>query len=131
MFHRQSKTFVNMKKRTCIECGEEIIGRLDKRFCSDQCRSSYNNRLNSDATNFIRTINNILRKNRRILAKLNPDGKTKVHKDKLLEAGFKFSYFTNQYKTKSGNVYHFCYDQGYLPLDNDYYALVVRKQYVE
>lgn len=120
-----------MKKKICIECGDEIIGRQDKRFCSDQCRSAYNNKLNSDATNFIRNINNILRKNRRILAKLNPDGKAKVHKDKLLEAGFKFGYFTNQYRTKSGNVYHFCYDQGYLPLENDFYALVVRKQYVE
>lgn len=120
-----------MKKKTCIECGEEIIGRPDKRFCSDQCRSAYNNRLNSDATNFIRNINNILRKNRRILADLNPDGKTKVHKDKLLERGFKFSYFTNEYVTKSGNVYRFCYDQGYLPVENDFYALVVRQQYVE
>lgn len=120
-----------MQRRKCIECGEDIIGRQDKRFCSDQCRSSHNNRLNSDVTNFIRNINNILRKNRRILAKLNPDGKAKIHKDKLLEAGFKFSYFTNEYVTKSGNVYHFCYDQGYLPLDNDFYALVVRKQYVE
>lgn len=120
-----------MTKPQCQECGEEIIGRLDKKFCSDQCRSSYNNRLNSDATNFVRNINNILRKNRRILAELNPDGKTKIHKDKLLERGFKFSYFTNEYVTKAGNAYHFCYDQGYLPLDGDFYALVVRQQYVE
>ncbi len=120
-----------MEKKNCIECGEEIIGRQDKRFCSDQCRSAYNNRLNSDATNFIRNINNILRKNRRILAELNPDGKTKVHRDKLSERGFKFSYFTNEYVTKSGNVYRFCYDQGYLEVENDFYTLVVRQQYVE
>ena len=118
-------------KKKCLECNDEFIGRADKKFCSDSCRSSYNNKLNSDATNFVRNINNILRKNRRILAELNPNGKSKIHKDKLFEKGFKFSYFTNIYKTKAGKVYYFCYDQGYLPLDNGWLALVVRKSYVE
>ena len=119
-------------KRTCLECGEAFIGRADKKFCSDQCRSAYNNHLNKDATNFIRNINNILRKNRRILAELNPKGKAFVHKDQLLEKGFKFSYFTNEYVTKrSGNTYRFCYDQGYLAREDDYFTLVIRQEYVE
>ncbi|MCP3933105.1 MAG: hypothetical protein GY705_28880 [Bacteroidetes bacterium] len=118
-------------KKKCVECGEGFTGRADKKFCSAYCRSSYNNRLNSDATNFIRNINNTLRKNRRILAELNPDGKAKIHRDKLLEKGFKFSYFTNIYRTKSGNVYRFCYDQGYLELDGGFITLVVRQKYVE
>ena len=79
----------------------------------------------------MRNINNILRKNRRILAALNPKGKSKVTKVELLDLGFKFSYFTNQYITKSGNVYHFCYEQGYLELQDGKYALVERKAYVE
>ncbi|MCO6491218.1 MAG: hypothetical protein J5I98_22570 [Phaeodactylibacter sp.] len=118
-------------KNKCLECGDKFIGRADKRFCSAQCRSSYHNRQNRDATNFVRNINNILRRNRRILADLNPRGKARVHRDKLLESGFRFSYFTNEYVTKSGNVYRFCYDQGYLEGDNDYYTLVVRQEYVE
>ena len=118
-------------KNKCVECGEEFIGRADKKFCSAYCRSSYNNRLNRDANNFIRNINNILRKNRRILARLNPKGKARVHRDKLLENGFKFSYFTNEYITKSGNIYRFFYYQGYLEADNGYYTLVVRQEYVE
>jgi hypothetical protein len=118
-------------KKTCLECEEVLHGRSDKKFCSDQCRTSHNNRNNSDSNNFMRNINNILRKNRRILAELNPNGKSKVSKDKLLDLGFKFSYFTNIYHTKNGNEYHFCYEQGYLALDNDMYALVVRKSYVE
>ena len=118
-------------KKKCLECKEEFNGRADKRFCSDQCRSAHNNRLNSDANNFMRNVNNILRKNRRILAELNPKGKTKVHRDKLLEKGFKFSYFTNIYQTQAGKTYRFCYEQGYLPLDNHFYALVIRQEYVE
>ena len=118
-------------KRKCIECGDSFHGRADKKFCSDQCRSAYNNKLNSDATNFVRNVNNILRKNRRILEELNPHGKSKVHRDKLMERGFKFSYFTNVYKTKAGKEYYFCYEQGYLALEGDYYALVIRQKYVE
>ncbi len=118
-------------KKKCMECGDSFLGRSDKKFCSSQCRSQYNNRLNSDASNFMRNINNILRKNRRILADLNPRGKAQVHRNDLIERGFKFSYFTNQYVTKSGNVYCFCYDHGYLERDNDYFTLVIRKEYVE
>ncbi len=115
----------------CKECKIKIFGRVDKKFCSDQCRTTWNNRLNSDSTKFMRNINNILRKNRRILAGLNPSGKTKVTKTKLLDEGFKFSYFTNEYITKSKNVYRFCYDQGYIALDKNLYTLVVRQEYVE
>lgn len=120
-----------MKKRKCIECKEEFLGRVDKKFCSDQCRSAHNNRRNSDETNFVRNINNILRKNRRILGELNPDGKTNVHREQLLERGFRFSYFTNEYITKAGKVYRYCYDQGYLELDHNFFTLVRRKAYVD
>lgn len=119
--------------RTCLECGTKLHGRVDQKYCSDQCRSAYNNKLKSDPNNYVRNINNILRRNRRILEKFNPDSKTiKVKREKLLQAGFNFSYFTNVYETKkSQKTYHFCYDQGYLELDNDVFALVVRKEYVE
>jgi predicted nucleic acid-binding Zn ribbon protein len=118
-----------MKK--CLECEEAIRGREDKRFCSDNCRSAYNNRLNAESNKLIRNTNNILKRNRRILLKFNPKGKAKIHKDKLLEAGFKFNYLTSFFITKAGKEYRFVYDQGYLELDNGYYALVVRKGYVD
>lgn len=119
------------KGPSCLECGETIRGRVDKRFCSDGCRSNFHNRANSDETNFIRNINNVLRKNRRILAEMNTDGKTNIHRDKLLEKGFKFSYFTNEYRTRAGKVYRFCYEQGYLETDNGYLTLVIRQEYIE
>ena len=115
----------------CLECKVKITGRSDKKFCSNHCRTSYYNKLNKDANNFMRNINNILRKNRRILSSLNPDVKAKVSRSKLLDQGFKFSYYTNVYETKAGKVYHFCYDQGYLAIENDYYILVERQEYVD
>ena len=113
---------------TCLECDEPIKGRADKKFCSDGCRNSYNNKFNKDATNLMRNVNRILRKNRSILMKLNPQGKSKTTKKTLLENGFDFNYHTNTYTNKKGMVYYFCYEQGVLPLDNDYYALVIRQE---
>ena len=58
------------------------------------CRNNYNNRLNSEVTNYVRNINNILRKNRRILAELTPaEGKITLHKEKLINKGFNLNYF--------------------------------------
>jgi len=114
-----------MEKR-CPECETKIVGRIDKKFCSDACRNSYNNRFNKDTKNLIRNTNNRLRKNYRILEALNPDQKTKVARGKLIEKGFDFNYFTSIYTTKKGTVYYFVYDQGYLALEGDYFALVKR-----
>lgn len=123
---------MSSNKRTCLECGIELKGRADQKYCSPECKNIHHNKLNRDSQNFVRNINNTLRKNRRILAMLNPEGKPiKVTKTQLLDEGFKFSYFTNEYKTKAGKVYRFCYEQGYLQLEPNLYALVVRKEYVE
>ncbi|CAM4090011.1 DUF2116 domain-containing protein [Gillisia hiemivivida] len=123
-----SKTFpyIYFMQKACPECGEKIVGRTDKKFCSDYCRNAYNNKINKDSTNLVRNVNNLLRKNYRILQELNPTDKTKTTKSKLLAKGFNFEYFTSIYTTKTGTVYYFVYDLGYLPLESDYYALVKR-----
>ena len=112
----------------CLECGEKIIGRSDKKFCDDDCRNAYNNRLNKDSTNLMRTINNKLRKNYRILAEQNfVEGKAKTTKTKLFSEGFDFEYFTNLKIYKNGAEYHFIYGIGYKFLDDDW-ILVVRNE---
>lgn len=111
-------------ERSCPECGNKILGRADKKFCSDACRNAHNNALNKDSKNLMRNINNCLRKNYRVLEALNVKDKTKVPKARLQQENFSFQYFTSQYITKSGAVYFYVYDQGYLPLENDWYLLV-------
>ena len=40
---------------------------------------------------------------------------------------FNFQYFTSTYTTQAGKTYYFIYNQGYLPLENEeFYALVKR-----
>lgn len=113
-----------MKNKQCLECQESFQGRSDKKFCSDYCRNAYNNKVNKDSKNLIRNTNNHLRKNYKILTDLNVTGKTKVTKTKLTYLNFDFNLFTSIYTTKTGNIYYYVYDQGYLKLENDFFLLV-------
>ena len=116
-----------MQITKCLECGEPLRGRSDKKFCSDYCRNAYNNKVNKDSKNLIRNTNNRLRKNYKILSELNTSGKTKVTRSKLIQHNFDFNFFTSIYTTKTGNTYYYCYDQGYLALENDFYLLIKRE----
>lgn len=121
------ETVMDMEKK-CLECGDRILGRIDKKYCSDHCRNIYNNKLNKDSKNLVRNINNRLRKNYRILDSFSlTEGKTRTSKTRLMDKGFDFEYLTNLYTTKKGTTYFFVYDLGYLPLDNDYYMIVKRE----
>ena len=115
-----------MESKKCLECGTPVIGRTDKKFCSDYCRNTYNNKVNTQSKNLIRNTNNRLKKNYRILTELNSSGKTKVTRTKLLNNNFDFNHFTSIYTTKAGSVYYYVYDQGYLALENEYFLLIKR-----
>lgn len=114
--------------RSCAFCKKQLQGRNDKRFCDYSCRNNYNNLLKRAGNKCIRNINNALTKNRRILKELLKEGgeTTKATEDRLKYLGFQFNYFTNTYTTKNERTYYFCYDYGYLPLENSWY-LVVKK----
>lgn len=117
-------------ERVCLDCNEVIKGRTDKKFCDDQCRSNYNNKLKSETCGIVKTIDQILKKNRKIIEKLTPEGKSKVSLKKILDAGFNINYHTHLYHTKTGNTYTFCYEFGYLSLDNDMVLLVKRDEII-
>ena len=51
-----------------------------------------------------------------------------ANKDKLQRLGFQFKYLTHIYTTKTGKTYYYCYDYGYLPLDNDWFLIVKKKE---
>jgi hypothetical protein len=114
-------------ERKCLECDSKLYGRADQKFCSDACRNSFNNRAKAETTNYVRNVNNALRINRKILDELNPGEKAKTSREKMLQRGFQFNYFTSIYTTKTGSVYHFCYELGYMQLDSGE-VLIVRRE---
>jgi lysozyme family protein len=104
-----------------------LRGRIDKRFCDDYCRSAYNNQQyqQNRGLGFVRRVNNVLRKNRRILEELVPAGAemAKVPKSRLVKKGFNFNYLTcEQASGAEGVVYQFCYEYGYLA-ESDCYII--------
>jgi hypothetical protein len=115
-----------MNTKQCLECKRDFFGRADKKFCSDGCRNSHNNRLHASDETIVKRVNRILRKNRNILSSLNPEDKIKLPIDKLTKNGFDFDVITSIYRTKDGRDYRFCYEHGYLLLDESYVLLVKR-----
>ncbi|HEX2921186.1 MAG TPA: hypothetical protein VHO50_08480 [Bacteroidales bacterium] len=117
-------------EKKCLDCGEVIHGRTDKKFCSDQCRNNYNNRANRDSNNYVRNVHGLLRKNRRILADLYIDGKRKVHKDALFALGYNFTFFTHVIETNDGNRFHYCFEYGYKEADDNFIELSENSRYI-
>jgi F0F1-type ATP synthase delta subunit len=113
-----------MEVRKCLECGEPLKGRADQKFCNDLCRNAYNNKKLGKASNYMRKINRLLKKNHAILKELNPEDKTTTYRSTLEKQGFSFQYYTNTYITRNGRVYYFVYDQGYSELENNKFVLV-------
>lgn len=117
--------------KNCLTCDKPLKGRIDKKFCDDYCRNAYNNQQKAKGSHsrFVRNINNALMKNRKVLESILPEGEdtAKANREKLLLLGFQFKYMTHVYTTKSGKTYYYCYEYGYLPLENDWY-LIVRKK---
>ncbi len=116
--------------KLCLACNKPLKGRVDKKFCDDYCRNNYNNGLKSADVNIVRNINNALGKNRRILNDMLPAGSEtiKTTLEKLSAKGFRFKYHTHTYTNKKGDTYFFCYDLGYLSLENNWYLIVKRKE---
>ena len=124
-------TNISAVEKKCLDCGEILRGRTDKKFCSDQCRNNYNNKLNRDTNNFVRNVHGLLRKNRRILADLYSEGKVRVHKDALFALGYNFNFFTHIIETSHGKKFHYCFEYGYCETEEDFLELKQNSQYLE
>ncbi len=100
-----------MAKGECIECGDAFRGRADKKFCSDNCRSQYNNR-RYQSNKAVVKINKILKHNYRILKHIKQSiSKRSVPLEYLKMEGFIMDYCThiqNNGKQKT----QYCYDYG-------------------
>src|SRR5579863_1524191 len=125
--------------KTCLNCGEKVgPGRKDKKYCSEACKTEYNNKLNEQKREaakprqepslptFIGDIQQILIKNREILDKcLGKDrNQLRVEKRDLHGRGFNFKYITSRAPTLEDKGYCFCYELGYKEVENDRVIIV-------
>jgi len=115
--------------KVCMSCNRNINGRADKKFCNDYCRNAHHNNLNSVGNNYIRNINQNLRKNRRILESILLPARqaVKTSRQHLQNKGFGFRYFTHSYTNKNGNRFRFCYEYGYRVVGKEQVVVVKKK----
>lgn len=116
VFHKS--TNMNIQPNNCLECGETMIGRIDKKFCSDSCRSSHNNRRRVINQTSVKKVNLILVKNRSILYDLTTrfQDNSVITTFQLKLMGFDFAFFTHQTSDRRGRLMFYCYDLGYQQL---------------
>ncbi|MFP4058992.1 MAG: hypothetical protein ACOCYF_01110 [Bacteroidota bacterium] len=107
----------------CLDCGELLKGRIDKKFCSDACRINFHNQRNRHLNNLFRRVNLQLSRNRRLLDEFYSAGRTMLALDELRNNGFSPKYITHVEKTDHHLLY-FCYDYGYFYIDEDEIAIV-------
>jgi hypothetical protein len=102
-------------KRLCLNCESILQGRIDKKYCSEYCKSNFNYELNKNkAVSLFKSIDQQLKLNRRLLRDFNKAGKSTVRMEKIVAAGFNPKYFTHYWKNRKGDVYLFCYEFGFL-----------------
>lgn len=99
--------------RCCENCGANIAGRSDKKFCNDYCRNTYNNKIPNDVTEQIRPVVAILSANRKILkeALAKSEGEL-IDKQVLIYLGFNPRYCT-EHKELNGEQYYFSFEFGF------------------
>lgn len=109
----------NTQKATiCPVCDQSFKGRIDKKFCSSNCKSIYHyeRKIIEDQKYF--SVNRQLKTNRKVLKKYNRTGMTSLRREVLHAEGFNPAYFTHQWKNKRGQTYYFSFDLGILPLED-------------
>jgi len=118
-------------ERVCLDCGEKLLGRSDKKFCSDQCRNNYNNRLNRDSNNYVRNVHSQLRRNRKILSDIIEEGHNRIHRDALIAQGYSFTFFTHLVETIDGMKWSYCFEYGFRDARDGYLDLTFNTRYME
>ncbi|HLY68172.1 MAG TPA: hypothetical protein VKR53_00505, partial [Puia sp.] len=112
-------------KRYCLYCDKLLKGRSDQLYCDDACRNAYFNNKRKSEHQEIRSIDLILKKNRRILKELlGANEILSIPENKLLQKGFDFKYHTHFFRSLSGGLYWFCYDYGYLLKRSSLYVIL-------
>ena len=130
-----TKTLPSHQKRTmkkqCTCCQADMIGRPDKKYCSQLCRTKAHRATTSQhtKTDIVPYIDTILHKNRQILATLTHKSiEKKILLDKIIleRAGFQFQYHTGTYLNKEGKTYHYIYDFTWMLFSNQQ-MLIIKK----
>lgn len=114
---------IEEKQNRCLECGKEIYGRTDKKYCNTSCKNSWHNRLRLPQSRAREHTLSALDSNYEILGRLLLVGITSVDMETLQEMGFKQMYMTGHRRTKAGHNECRCFDICYCMTDRKIFKL--------
>ena len=83
---------------SCLECGDSLNGRKDKKFCCLSCKNSYNNRRYQELRRYRADIMSRLSRNYEILESLLSDGARGARLEDLADEGFDVGCITGSRK---------------------------------
>lgn len=101
----------------CLECGTDIRGRRDKRFCSLRCKNAYNNRTQMAKRQLRARTISALTGNYAVLEALLKEGKTAARIEELSELGFDPAYVTGHRRGHFRHDEYACFDIWYFRTD--------------
>jgi predicted nucleic acid-binding Zn ribbon protein len=125
-----------MEEKLCLNCGKPVgSGRKDKKYCSDACKTDYNNNKHESTApemslvKYMKRVQQILIRNREILDQcLGDKDVVSMDKQDLDGIGFTFKYFTSRTRTKkTGDIYCFNFELGYKEMEDET-VLIVRRE---
>lgn len=100
-------------ERYCKICGERLVGRSDKRFCSDSCRSDFHNGLRSVGLRKRNFVESILSRNWNALDRVFCSGNRKIRLSDLNCLMFNKSFHTAEKRRFFRPTVYYCFNYKY------------------
>ncbi len=112
--------YVERDLKLCPNCNKTIVGRSDKIFCCDECRTMFHNKKHREQLRTVNKIDRILKKNRSIIDNLYSVGRTRIDISVLRSLGFNFQYITSlkEGDTSASPCIISCFDYDYSILED-------------
>ncbi|MBO4446747.1 MAG: hypothetical protein J5764_01320 [Bacteroidales bacterium] len=85
----------NEDDNLCLECGKEIYGRTDKKFCCQSCKNEWHNRNNATYRLVRNKTITALGRNHKILEDLIEEGIESIDELELRQMGFRPEFLTS------------------------------------
>ncbi len=112
----------------CKICKKKFKGRIDKVFCSIECKNYYHTNLRRVTNETAKELDKILHRNRSILLELLGKNafQKKLNRVVLAKKKFNFKYITHFHINKNGKMYHHIYDFAWMEFSDDE-ILIIRR----
>jgi len=106
----------------CLQCGKEIYGRKDKKFCDSGCKNAFHNMEGERRRKYMKQMDEAVHLNYMILDESLRNGDTSLSLERLTNFGFRPE-VANSFKKRYRCMEFGCYDIRYNQSDSKIYNI--------